>query len=98
MKVNIKIDNDAVEKLLDMEVIHHIDKDVGQIVDDAKSLVPVDTGKLKSSISKIKDENDKWKVIADTSYAWIVEMGGRHQPAQPYLRPALLNMMRKYEE
>ncbi len=67
------------------------------IVDaDAKSLTPVDTGMLRSDNKKTVDNT---KLIAqesnNTEYAPYVEFGTSRQPAQPYLRPALIKNSRK---
>jgi len=59
---------------------------------DAKKLAPVDTGRLRSSITH------DWKgttarVGTDVNYAPYIELGTYKQKAQPYLYPALqMNM------
>lgn len=58
----------------------------------AKSLVPVDTGNLKRSISPSIDGNRsvaEGTVSTNTEYAPYVEFGTSRQRAQPYLRPAV---------
>ena len=57
---------------------------------EAKRLCPVDTGRLRASITHVVDEG---RLIAmagsDVLYAIFVEMGTIKMSAQPYLRPAL---------
>ena len=50
----------------------------------ATELVPVDTGRLRSSI-RIEDDS----VVAETPYAGFVENGTVYMNAQPYLGPAV---------
>lgn len=58
----------------------------------AKSIVPVDTGRLRASISG--DVKGKQLIVgtisADTHYAAYVEFGTSRMGARPYLRPAML--------
>ena len=93
-----EIYKDKVDLLVKTEVIPTIDKVADDIVSDAQSYAPVDTGKLKDSIKKEIKEDGTWKIVADTAYAWMVEMGTRNNPAQPYLRPALYGNMSKFKK
>lgn len=55
----------------------------------AKRACPVDTGRLRNSITHIVDEGGKCAVIGtNVEYAPCVELGTRHQKPQPYLKPA----------
>lgn len=54
----------------------------------AKSVVPVDTGKLKNSITTEMTSQTSAIVAPHTEYAIYVEFGTRKQRAQPYMRPA----------
>jgi HK97 gp10 family phage protein len=58
----------------------------------AKAIVPVDTGRLRASISG--DVTGKQLVVgtisANTHYAAYVEFGTSRMGARPYLRPAML--------
>jgi HK97 gp10 family phage protein len=59
---------------------------------DAKINAPVDTGRLRASISSRLSNADKTHVYAETGtnvkYASYVEFGTSKQPAQPFLFPA----------
>lgn len=55
----------------------------------AKRACPVDTVRLRNSITHIVDEGGKCAVIGtNVEYAPYVELGTRHQKPQPYLKPA----------
>ena len=61
-----------------------------RIVDEAKRIVPVRTGRLKASIHK-EDNFEKSEVLvgSEVEYALYVELGTYKMSARPYLRPAL---------
>lgn len=61
-----------------------------EIVRDARSRAPVDTGQLRSSIKAVSLEHGKSaEVMADTDYAAFVEFGTYKMAAQPFLTPAV---------
>lgn len=60
-----------------------------QVKNSAKSLCPVDTGRLRDSIS-VNAEGSTAVVSANTDYAAYVEFGTSKMPPQPYLVPALI--------
>jgi hypothetical protein len=63
----------------------------------AKMLCPVDTGRLRSSISHTvgRDDRGLWATVGtNVDYAMAVEYGTFRQRAQPYLRPALESIVR----
>jgi HK97 gp10 family phage protein len=58
----------------------------------AKRLAPVDTGRLRSSISHQLTVDGQGLVAyvgTNVDYAIFQELGTRFMPAQPFLRPAL---------
>lgn len=76
---------------------------VGEVLEDAQALVPVDTGHLRESLSS-EINGDTARIGSDLNYALYVEEGHRVAyagpdgetiftgdivPPQPYLRPAL---------
>ncbi|WP_328448983.1 HK97 gp10 family phage protein [Amycolatopsis sp. NBC_00438] len=76
---------------------------VGEVLDDAQRLVPVDTGHLRESLSS-EINGDTARIGSDLNYALYVEEGHRVAyrgadgetvftgdvvPPQPFLRPAL---------
>ncbi len=56
----------------------------------AKELCPVDTGKLRASITPVIQSWAEAYVGTNTEYAPYVEFGTKHMAAQPYLEPAFL--------
>lgn len=75
-------------------------------ISTAQSLVPVDTGKLKSEIElkKSKFEGGGCAIVAqgpgnyDRFYATFVELGVNGRPAHPYLRPAIKQVRRIFKK
>lgn len=59
-----------------------------RIQNTARSLAPVDTGRLRSSIQASKGDGYV-EIGTNVEYAVFVEFGTRFQPAQPFLRPAI---------
>jgi len=59
---------------------------------DAKINAPVDTGRLRASISSRLNNSDKTHVYSEAgtsiSYGKFLEFGTSKQPAQPFLFPA----------
>jgi hypothetical protein len=71
-----------------------LDELLPAITADAKRMVPVLSGELRSKIDYEKISPTHGRVFANTEYAAAVERGhvtrsGSHVPAQPYLRPAV---------
>jgi HK97 gp10 family phage protein len=55
----------------------------------AKRKTPVDTGRLRSSVTHDSDETG-FVVGTNVHYAPYVELGTRYQRPQPYLKPGLM--------
>lgn len=77
------------------EVQADIDRRADNMLTHQRRLVPVDTGFLKSSLSKRKNANGLGRFIGSFAceYAADVELGhqrgNRFVPGQPYLRPSV---------
>jgi len=63
----------------------------------AKADCPVDTGRLRNSISHAVEDNEA-VIGSDCEYASFVELGTRKMKAQPYLRPAAYNHTEEYRK
>lgn len=63
----------------------------------AADYCPVDTGRLRASISHDRDD-DSMYVGTNVEYAPYVELGTSRMDAQPFLRPAIENHMDEYRE
>lgn len=73
-------------------VIEAVDKSGSNIQKNARFKVPVDTGDLRKSITKITDRSHTQpttEVYTDLEYGDDVELGTYKQRAQPYLFPSL---------
>ncbi len=62
---------------------------------EAKRLCPVDTGKLRASITPVIESWAAGYVGTNTEYAPYVEYGTRKTDAQPFLEPAFIEGKRK---
>ena len=63
----------------------------------SKQICPVDTGRLRNSITHETD-SDTVYIGTNVEYAPYVELGTRKQRSQPYLRPAMTNHIKEYEK
>lgn len=59
------------------------------IRNDALLAAPVDTGRLRQSITVQEIAEDHYRVGTNVDYAPHVEFGTRNTAPQPFLRPAL---------
>ena len=107
MEIEILGLTELEEKLsnLDVKLSRALDEALEEIAekirDDAKSLVPVDTGALKKSIRIEKKGKLQVSIVAggggvinprtgrEVDYAGFVEFGTSHMSPQPYMQPAL---------
>lgn len=62
----------------------------------AKKLAPVDTGRLRKSITHAVDGNDVY-IGSNVEYAPYVELGTSKQKAQPFLKPAATEHSQTYK-
>ena len=68
-----------------------VEETAQQVHDTARSLVPVDTGALQTSIEVFGAGGSGERVVSagqSLDYAVVVEYGSAHQAAQPYMTPA----------
>lgn len=62
----------------------------------AKELCPVDTGRLRNSISHARDDKSAY-IGTNVEYAAYVELGTSRMKARPYLRPAAQDNVDEYK-
>ena len=93
----LEINVEGVEKLvkalsqiqgLDEPLAEVIELYLGKVVDDARALVPIRTGRLQRSIGFWGVEGG-YCIGSDVSYASFVEYGARGRSPKPFLTPAL---------
>lgn len=91
----VVLDHTALDQLLtstDGPVAKMLLRDTIRIEADAKRRTPVDTGRLRASITRAIEHDAQGLVgIVGTNveYAPYVELGTRRMRARPFLRPAL---------
>ena len=61
----------------------------------AANEAPVDTGRLRSSITYLVDD-DTMFLGTNVEYAIYQEFGTRYQKGKPFLRPAIMNHVQEY--
>jgi len=80
-------------KLMDVGVQDAMEKVIEHIVEKAKALAPMDTGKLRSSVvgvvKKMSADIIEGHVEASVAYAQYIEFGTSTSQAQPFLTPAI---------
>ena len=66
-----------------------------RVASNARSRVPVNTGRLRDAIHTEADGNDVYVVAGggehNVFYGHLVEFGGAHTPPRPFLIPAMEN-------
>jgi HK97 gp10 family phage protein len=81
-----------------MKILDKIEtKITDSIVQKAKELAPVGSGKLRNSIKSKKKDNNLWEIVADVPYSYYVEMGTSHEAPHPFLRPATYAWQRGFK-
>lgn len=88
--VEVRADNrEAIANAIDRALVAALEE-IGLAAEGyAKRACPVDTGRLRNSITHLVDEGGKCAVIGtNVEYAPYVELGTRRQKPQPYLKPA----------
>lgn len=64
----------------------------------AKRDCPVDTGRLRNSIThEVRMDENATYIGSNVEYAAFVEMGTKRMKARPYLRPAATNHTEEYK-
>lgn len=73
-------------------------EEIGMLAEGyAKRACPVDTGRLRNSIThQMGSEGRSVYIGTNVEYAPHVELGTRHQQAQPFLRPAAQDHSSQY--
>lgn len=99
VKVTMKVDNSATAKALtDSAIMKSMEQLAGMVENTAKDIVPVDTGALRGSMKyETSDEGDTIMAVVgtDKEYATYVELGTYKMKAQPYLKPAAIQIESK---
>lgn len=100
MAVRVALHHAALQNLLASpqgDVSRYMLRQGIRVSNAAKRFCPVDTGRLRASIGVSQSfghEGAVTTVGSNVEYAAYVELGTRYQRAQPYLRPALDEVIR----
>lgn len=90
---DLRIDRGALGELLEgSDMARELERRANSVERAAKQRCPVDTGRLRSSITHATFTDGQGLVArigTDVEYAAHVELGTSRTRAQPYLRPAL---------
>lgn len=97
--VIVREDNtDEFRDGLDAALTRALEK-VGLVAEGyAKRLCPVDTGRLRNSITHAMEGSEAVVIGTNVEYGPYVELGTARQKAQPYLRPAAVDHVSEYRE
>ena len=106
MKLEIKITSDAEKILKKFNNTATVEKDVSKLVKDtlynierdAKRDCPVDTGRLRGSITTNIISTYSGEVGTNVEYADYVNSGTRYQEAQPYFDSAVEKNEEKFDD
>ena len=91
VKEVIEAKNDAIARALEAIGI--------QAEGDVAELAPVDTGRLRDSITHEVDESEEAVYIGtNVEYAAYQEYGTSRMRAHPYLKPGIMNNLETYKE
>lgn len=99
MEFSLAEDNSELIKQATDEAIAQALEAIGfQAEGYAKLLCPVDTGRLRDSIThETSPEDHSVTIGTNVEYAAYVELGTRRTRSQPYLRPAIEDHIDEYQ-
>jgi HK97 gp10 family phage protein len=78
-------------------VVDQVKRSTFEVQARAQAVVPVRTGTLRRSIHSVFEHGGLRGICGPSvSYGIFVELGTRHQPARPYMRPAAALILPKF--
>lgn len=93
----LKDNSEEVKSLMTSALARALEK-IGLIAEGyAKRLCPVDTGRLRNSITHTDDGEAEY-IGTNVEYAPYVELGTSRTRAQPYLKPAVVDHANEYKK
>lgn len=99
MEVLVKNNNiNLVKEELDNAIARALEAIGMQAENYAKMECPVDTGRLRNSITHEQENEDTEVIGTNVEYAPYVEMGTSKSRAQPFLEPAVVEHVDEYKE
>lgn len=97
MEIKIKSHIDEVNAELNKKIALALNKVGFRAEDHVKALAPVDTGRLRASITHLVDDRSV-TIGTNVEYAKYQELGTSRMKAQPFLEPGIMNNMDEYKE
>lgn len=92
----LKDNSEEVKSAMESALARALEK-IGLVAEGyAKRLCPVDTGRLRNSITHADDGEAEY-IGTNVEYAPYVELGTSRTRAQPYLKPAVVNHADEYK-
>ena len=98
LEISITNNSDAFLNELKRRIPVALEAVGGEAEGDVKLRTPVDTGRLRNSITHMMEGDDTVVIGTNVEYAAYVEMGTRKMDAQPYLKPGIEENLDKYGE
>lgn len=93
----LKDNSEEVKSAMTSAIARALEK-IGLVAEGyAKRLCPVDTGRLRNSITHTDDGEAEY-IGTNVEYAPYVELGTSRTRAQPYLKPAVVNHSDEYKK
>ena len=97
MDIKVIDHSDAVMSELNKKIALALAKVGFRAEDHVKALAPVDTGRLRASITHLVDDRSV-TIGTNVEYAKYQEMGTSRMKAQPFLEPGISNNMEEFKE
>lgn len=99
IEVNITSNRDLIEQASAEAIARALEAIGLQAEGYAKMKCPVDTGRLRNSITHTYDSFDQKAYIGtNVEYAAYVEFGTSKTKAQPYIKPAVVDHAEEYKQ
>ena len=97
MDVKVVDRSDEVKSALEHQIALALAKVGFAAEDHVKALAPVDTGRLRASITHLVDDRSV-TIGTNVEYAKYQEMGTSRMKAPPFLEPGISNNMEEFKE
>ena len=95
--VVVEDNTDEVIARLDIAIARGLEAVGIEAESNAAAICPVDTGRLRNSITHTIDISGKWAIIGtNVEYARVVHEGTSKRAGQPFLRDAAVNHANRY--
>ena len=89
MAASLKSRFPEIERKMALRISAAVKEGADEVAEDARSRVPVQTGKLRDSIEVTRKGPARTAVEVGIFYGKFLEFGTKHASAQPFLVPAL---------